>query len=111
MDADVVRDSTDHLEHGGLAMAGAEERKHIDRAVDGPFDIVVDQGFQIFMLAFVDRAMQCARETPETMLCHNFNSSQTGFFRQRPALVDVISDAVPETLIKGRIVAALKFHV
>jgi len=53
-----------------LAAARAEKRKHLDRAVDRPVDILVDQGVEVFDLAFVDGAMQRARKTPETMLCH-----------------------------------------
>src|SRR6266566_5639873 len=68
---DVLRDLPDHLDHRRLAAARAEKRKHVDRSVDGPFDVLVDQGFDLFKLAFVDRAMQCARKTPETVLCHD----------------------------------------
>jgi hypothetical protein len=37
----------------------------------GPLDVVVDQGFEVFALAFVDRAIQRARKTPETVLRHD----------------------------------------
>jgi len=47
-----------------------EERKHVDRAIDRPIDILIEDGFNILELALVDRALQCTRETPETMLCH-----------------------------------------
>jgi NADPH-dependent glutamate synthase beta subunit-like oxidoreductase len=70
MDADILRDLSDHLEHGGLAAAGAEERKHVDRTVDRPIDVLVDHGFEIVELVFVDRTMQRARERPEAVLCH-----------------------------------------
>jgi hypothetical protein len=59
-----------HLEHRGLAAAGAEKRKHVDRTVDRPLNILVDQIVEVVELALVDRAMQRARETPETVLCH-----------------------------------------
>ena len=70
MDADVFRDLPDHFEHGRLAAARAEERKQVDRAIQRPLDVLVDQGLDISKLALVDRAMQRARETPETVLCH-----------------------------------------
>jgi hypothetical protein len=38
--------------------------------MNGPVDIFIDQGLNFPELALVDRAMQCARETPEAMLCH-----------------------------------------
>src|SRR6266403_1477981 len=56
VDPEVIRDVSDHLEHGGLAAARAEKRKHVDRAMDRPIDLLVDQGFDVFELAFVDRA-------------------------------------------------------
>jgi len=59
-DAEVFRHLPDHLDHGGLAAACAEEWKHVDRAMEGPFDVFVDQGFDITKLAFVDRAMHRA---------------------------------------------------
>ena len=71
MDPQVFRDLPDNLEHRGLAVARAEERKQVDRAIDRPIDIVVDQGFEVFALAFVDGAMQGARKTPEAVLCHD----------------------------------------
>src|SRR5216683_5161162 len=70
-DPEIVRDLPDHLEHGGLAAARAGKWKHVDRAVDRPIDVLVDQGFEVFKLAFVDRAMHSARKTPETVLCHD----------------------------------------
>jgi hypothetical protein len=65
-----VRDLPDDIDHGRSAAARAEERKHVDRAVDRPFDILIEQGFEIGGLAFIDRAMQRARKTPEAVLCH-----------------------------------------
>ena len=50
--------SADHLQHRGRR-GRAEEWKQLDRAMNGPVDII-DQGL-ISELAFVDRAMQCAR--------------------------------------------------
>ena len=70
MDADILGDLPDDLDHGRLALARSEKRKHVDRAIDRPIDVLVEQGFEIGGLAFVDRAMQRARKTPETMLCH-----------------------------------------
>ena len=60
MDPDVFRDLPDDLEHGGLAPARAEERKHVDRPINRPIDLLVDQGFEVLGLAFVDGAMQRA---------------------------------------------------
>ena len=51
-------------------MARAEEGKQLDRAMNGPVDIFVDQWLDVGELALVDRAMQRARETPEAVLCH-----------------------------------------
>src|SRR5258707_5024816 len=70
VDPEIVRDLPDHLEHGGLAAAHAEKWKHLDRAVDRPIDVLVDQGFEVFKLAFVDGAVYRARKTPEAVLCH-----------------------------------------
>jgi hypothetical protein len=60
MDPDIFRDLPDDLQHGGLAVARAEKGKHVDRSIDRPIDILVDQGFEVFGLALVDRAMQRA---------------------------------------------------
>jgi hypothetical protein len=60
MDPDVFRDLPDDLEHRGLAAARAEKRKHVDRSINRPIDILVDQGFEFFGLALVDGAMQRA---------------------------------------------------
>ena len=42
---------------GGLAVARAEKGKHVDRPIDRPLHILVDQGLNILQLAFVDRAV------------------------------------------------------
>ncbi|GCC41590.1 hypothetical protein chiPu_0025829 [Chiloscyllium punctatum] len=89
----VLADLPDHLEHCGLAAARAEEGKQVDRSVDGPFDFVIEHQLDVCKLAFVDRAMQCARKTPEAMLCHfglvlklDFQSKRmAGGQRRRPA--------------------------
>ncbi len=60
VDPDMFRDLPDDLEHGGLAAARAEKGKHVDRSIDRPIDILVDQGFEVCGLALVDRAMQRA---------------------------------------------------
>ena len=60
VDPDVVGDLPDHLDHGVLAAAGAEKRKHVDRPIDGPIDVLVDQGFEVFELALVEREMERA---------------------------------------------------
>ncbi|MGY3426622.1 hypothetical protein ACVWZW_007126 [Bradyrhizobium sp. F1.13.4] len=60
----------DDVEHGVLALARAEERKHVDRAVERPLDVLVDQGLDVLEMPVVDRAMQRTRETPEAVLCH-----------------------------------------
>jgi hypothetical protein len=70
VDAEIVRDLPDHFDHRRLAAARAEERIHVDRSIDRPVDVLVEHGFEIGGLAFIDRAMQRARKTPETMLCH-----------------------------------------
>src|SRR4051794_18091385 len=70
-DADIVGDLPAYLQHGGLAAAAAEERKHVDRPVDRPFDVLIDQRLEVLALALVDRGMQRARKTPETVLCHD----------------------------------------
>ena len=93
VDADVLGDLPDHFHHGRLALARAEERKHVDRAIDRPIDVLVEQGFEIGGLAFIDRTMQRARKTPETMLCHLIWSLKLDFKRQRPRGVRI--DAVP----------------
>ena len=68
---DIFRDLPDHLKHRGFAVARAEKWKHVDRPMDRPLDVVVDQGFEVFALAFIDRAIQRARKTPETVLRHD----------------------------------------
>jgi hypothetical protein len=68
--AHIVRDLPAYVEHGGLAAARAEKRKHVDRPVDRPFDVLVDQRREVLLLALIDRVMQGARKTPETVLCH-----------------------------------------
>ena len=60
MHPDVVGDLPDDLDHGFAAAAGAEEWKHVDRAIDRPVDVFVDQGFEVFVAAFIDRAVQRA---------------------------------------------------
>ena len=60
MDPDIVGNLPDHLEHGRLAAARSEERKHVDRAIDRPIDVLVDQAFDVGVLALIDRAMQRA---------------------------------------------------
>ena len=47
VDADVVGDLPAYLQHGGLAAAAAQERKHVDRPVDRPFDVLVDQRLEV----------------------------------------------------------------
>ena len=42
----------------------------IDRSVDGPIDILVQDRSKLIGSAFAERAMKFARETPEAMLCH-----------------------------------------
>ena len=93
MDADVLGDLADHFHHGRLALARAEERKHVDRAVDRPIDVFVEQGFEIGGLAFIDRTMQRARKTPETVLCHLIWSSKLISNGDGPGGVRI--DAVP----------------
>src|SRR4051812_5456599 len=70
MNAEIVCDLTDHVDHGCPAASRAEERVHVDRSIDRPIDVLVEQGFEIGGLALIDRAMKRARKTPETMLCH-----------------------------------------
>src|SRR4051812_37759164 len=48
----------------------AEKWKHVDGPEDRPFDVLVDQRFEVVKLALVDRRMQRARKTPEAVLCH-----------------------------------------
>jgi hypothetical protein len=55
-----VRDLPDHLEHRRLAAAPTEKRKHVDRAMDRPIDLLVDQAVEVLRLAFVDRLMERA---------------------------------------------------
>jgi hypothetical protein len=43
-----------------LPRRGAEKREHVDRAVDRPVDLVVDQLFEFVVPALVDRAMERA---------------------------------------------------
>src|SRR6185436_14893448 len=70
VDAKIVGDLPDDIDHRRPAAARAEERVHVDRSIDRPVDVLVEHGFEIGGLAFIDRAMQRARKTPETMLCH-----------------------------------------
>lgn len=60
VDPYVFRDLPAYLEHGVFTATRAEKRKHVDRAIDHPVDVVIDLGLQIFWLAFIDRAMQRA---------------------------------------------------
>lgn len=60
MNPDIFRNLPDDLQYGGLAAPGAEKRKHIDRAENRPIDVLVDQAFDIGVLALIDRAMQRA---------------------------------------------------
>jgi hypothetical protein len=48
------------VEHRGLAAPRTEEGEHVDRPIDCPIDILVDQRFEVFGLAIVDGAMQRA---------------------------------------------------
>ena len=70
-DPDIIGDLADDVDHRLPAAPRTEERKHVDRTIDRPIDILIDHGFNILELALVDRTLQCTRETPETMLCHN----------------------------------------
>ncbi len=49
-----------YLEHGVFTAARAEKRKHVDRAMDQPIDVIIDLGLEIFGPAFIDRGMQRA---------------------------------------------------
>ena len=60
VDPHVFRDLPAYLEHGDLTAARTEKRKHIDRAVDYPIDVVIDLSLEIFGLSFIDRAIQRA---------------------------------------------------
>src|SRR4029453_15010602 len=84
MDSDIVRDLLDDLDHGRFTAARAEERKHVDRAIDRPVDVFVEQGFEIGGLAFFDPAMQWARKTPEAVLCHFSLVLELACKQQRP---------------------------
>jgi hypothetical protein len=39
--------------------------------MDRPIDLLVDQGVEVFELAFVDGAVERALKTPEAVLCHD----------------------------------------
>src|SRR6516164_5058982 len=69
-DGEIFRDLPDHLEHGRAAAPRAEKWKHVDRAMNRPIDVLVEQVGDILEPAFVDRAMERARKTPEIVLCH-----------------------------------------
>src|SRR5215471_13201989 len=74
VDAEILRDLAHDLEHRCLAAPRPEKREHVDRSVDRPVDVIVKQGREVFELAFVDRAMNRTRETPEAVLCHSCQS-------------------------------------
>ena len=85
VDADVVGDLPADLQHGGLAAAAAQKRKHVDRPVDRPFDVVVDQRLEVLLLALVDRARAMrAKNARDCAL--SWRSPETGFAGQHAAL-------------------------
>ena len=47
MDPEIIGDLPDNLEHCGPAAAAAEKREHVDRAIDRPLDIFVEQGGEV----------------------------------------------------------------
>lgn len=94
--ANGIGDLMDRLDHGLLAPTNAEESKHVDGSIDRPFDIVVEDGFQLVGLAIFERSMKRARKMPETVLCHCADPDAKSTAANGPKGVIVIDDAVPE---------------
>lgn len=70
MKVNSVANLPDGIDDSVFATPRAKKGEHIDRAVDGPIDILVQDRSKLIGSAFAERAMKYARETPEAMLCH-----------------------------------------